>query len=136
MAKSKSNPAQRERRRGVIVERWRRSGLSVRAFAREHGVSQWTLYSWVKRLAKAGGDDARRPTSASRGLSRSKPRRRIELIPARLVGPDELRRDGHATEGGAGVVEVELRGGDLVRIIGSVPVERIRALLAAVRQPC
>ena len=50
----------------------------------------------------------------------------------RLVG------DGHAdlparTEG---AVEVQLRSGDVVRVVGEVSAERLRTVVSAVRQAC
>jgi transposase-like protein len=34
----------------TVLEEWRRSGDSIAAFARSHGVSAWRLYSWRKKL--------------------------------------------------------------------------------------
>ena len=35
-----------------------------------------------------------------------------------------------------GIVEIRLRGGDVVRVVGEVSVERLRAVVTAVRQAC
>jgi hypothetical protein len=37
---------------GGLLDEQAQSGLSVRAFAAEAGVSAWTLYSWRRRLAE------------------------------------------------------------------------------------
>ena len=49
-----AEPARRrsdERRRQILAEQ-RASGLSVAAFARERGLSAWTLYDWRRRLGE------------------------------------------------------------------------------------
>jgi len=46
--------------------------------------------------------------------------------------------DGHSdlSARAEGIVEIQLRGGDLVRVVGEVSTERLRAVVAAVRQAC
>jgi transposase-like protein len=34
----------------ALLDEWRRSGDSIAAFARSHGVPAWRLYSWRKKL--------------------------------------------------------------------------------------
>ena len=45
-----------------LLERWQRSGLSVRAFCRRHRLAKPTLYAWRRTLRE--GD---RPTNGSQG---------------------------------------------------------------------
>lgn len=49
--------------RGRIVEQFRRSGLTARAFASKTGLSVWTLYRWSQRdqKARAASGDTRLP---------------------------------------------------------------------------
>ena len=42
----------------VVLDEWRRSGDSIAAFARKHGVTASRLYWWKKRLAARPGLDA------------------------------------------------------------------------------
>jgi len=35
-----------------------------------------------------------------------------------------------------GIVEIQLRGGDVVRVVGEVSAERLRTVVSAVRQAC
>jgi hypothetical protein len=115
-------------RRKRLVARWRRSGQSAAAFADRHGLSQWALYSWAKQPVT--GPDRRRPRRRSdqRSTTAGDP----SFIPVRLVG-DEDSDPPARTEG---VVEIRLRGGDVVRVLGEVSAERLRAVVTAVRQAC
>ena len=45
-----------ERRRQILAEQ-RASGLSVAAFARERGLSAWTIYDWRRRLREQPGQE-------------------------------------------------------------------------------
>jgi hypothetical protein len=46
--------------------------------------------------------------------------------------------DGHAEPAARteGAIEVQLRGGDVIRVVGEVSAERLRAVVTAVRQAC
>jgi len=116
------------RRRKRLVAEWRRSGQSAAEFGRRRGISQWALYSWVKQLG-AGPKrrrQQRRPVRSSTTVEAS------GFIPVRLVG------DGHADPPtrAESAVEIQLRGGDVVRVVGEVSSERLRAVVTAVRQAC
>jgi len=116
------------RRRKRLVAEWRRSGQSAAEFGGRRGISQWALYSWVKQLG--AGPNRRRPKRRPVGSSTTAGA--AGFIPVRLVG------DGHSDPPAAaeGVVEIQLRGGDVVRVVGEVSTERLRAVVAAVRQAC
>lgn len=52
---------------GGVERRWlrhiegvRRSGLSVRAYCRRHGIREWEFYSWQARLKKAKAAQSRK----------------------------------------------------------------------------
>jgi len=46
--------------------------------------------------------------------------------------------DGHADPAARTecAIEIQLRGGDVVRVVGEVSTERLRAVVTAVRQAC
>lgn len=140
MAQRRGGPAERERLKS-LVGRWRRSGRSAADFAARHGLSQSALYYWAKRFAKEpDGRKSRhspgravRQEAPRRAVSRVKPRRDLDLIPVQLVGDERPVSSPVPFEG---VVEIQLRGGDVVRVVGEVPVERLREIVAAVRQSC
>lgn len=127
MAKRTIGAGERGRRKRLVAE-WRRSGQSAAEFGARRGISQWALYSWVKQLG-AGPNrrwQQRRPVRSSTAAGTP------AFIPVGLVG------DGPAdpptrTEG---VVEIRLRGGDVVRVVGDVDGERLRVVVTAVRQAC
>lgn len=123
--------AERERRKGLVA-RWRRSGESAAEFAGRHGVAQWALYSWAKQLG--AGPNRRGQDGKLRKQRRSVRRstaRDVDFIPVRLLGDERVD-----PVPGDGVVEIRFRGGDVVRVIGEVNEERLRAVVAAVRQAC
>jgi transposase-like protein len=127
MAKRTMGAGERRRRKRLVAE-WRRSGESAAEFGGRRGISQWSLYSWVKQLG-AGPNrrrQQRRPVRSSTTAAAS------GFIPVRLVG------DGHADPPtrAEGAVEIQLRGGDVVRVVGEVSAERLRAVVTAVRQAC
>ena len=139
MAQRRGGPAERERLKS-LVGRWRRSGRSAVDFGERHGLSQWALYYWAKRFEnepegrKSGrGGAIRQQGAPRRAVSRSKPGRDLELIPVQLLGDE---RPVHRAMPAEGVVEIQLRSGDVVRVVGEVPVERLRQIVAAVRQSC
>ena len=127
MAKRTIGAGERGRRKRLVAE-WRRSGQSAAEFGGRRGISKWALYSWVKQL----GGGPNRPRRRRRGVRRSPTAGVPGFIPVRLVGDgpsDPLAR----TEG---AVEIQLRGGDVVRVVGEISTERLRAVVAAVRQAC
>jgi hypothetical protein len=132
MANRRIGRAERERRKGLVA-RWRRSGESAAEFAGRHGVAQWALYSWAKQLG--AGPKRQGQGSKLRQQQRSVRRstaRDVDFIPVRLLGDEHADPSAPAD----GVVEIQLRGGDVVRIVGEVSAERLRAVVTAVREAC
>ena len=127
MAKGTVGVGERGRRKRLVAE-WRRSGQSAAEFGGRRGISQWVLYSWVKQVG-AGAKGRRQKRRAVRSSTTGEA---LGFIPVRLVG------DGHADSPARteGAVEIQLRGGDVVRVVGEVSTERLRAVVMAVRQAC
>ena len=120
MASGRIGARERERRKRLVAK-WRRSGQSAAAFADRHGISPWALYSWANRRWPPQG-------SLGRGTRAGAP----GFLPVRLVGAEHSDPPAR-TEG---VVEIVLRGGDVVRVVGEVSAERLRSVVTAVRQAC
>ena len=134
--------AELERRRSV-VERWRRSGQSAAVYSKRHGMSQWTLFAWARkcdsRSERPRGGRGAAPSGGrqrARGSSRAKAKREVDLVPVRLLGHDESSTDPRAVAVDSGFIEIQLLGGEVIRVLGEVPVERVRSVVAAVRQAC
>ncbi len=127
MAKPAIGAGERERRRRLVAQ-WRRSDRSAAEFGGRHGISQWALYSWARQLG--AGPNRGRPKRRSVRVSTAA--RNPGFIPVRLV-EDEHADPAARTEG---MVEIVLRGGDVVRVVGEVSAERLRAVVTAVRQAC
>jgi hypothetical protein len=129
VANQRIGRAELERRRG-IVRRWLRSDESAAEFGGRLGISQWALYSWTKQTGGSrprGGPRKRRAVLAART-----PGERQDFVPVRLVADEQMRSSSPE----AGFVEIQLRSGDVVRVLGEVSAERVGAVLAAVRQAC
>ena len=103
-----------------VARRWRESGQSARAFAKEQGVTPWTLYYWRERLAgeKARPARRRKPRASSH----------VSLAPVHVVtsGGEESRSD----------VEILLANGDRVRVTARVSVETLRRVVHILRASC
>jgi|SRR3990172_9330833 len=138
MAQRKNGPAERERLKS-LVGRWRRSGRSAADFAERHGLSPWALYYRAKRFGnepeghKSGRSRGRQQEAPRRAVSR-KPGRDLDLIPVHLLGGGPAVKSPRVPV--EGVMEIQLRSGDVVRVVGEVSVERLREIVAAVRQSC
>lgn len=87
------------------VARWRASGLGGTKFAEQHGLSDSALYRWSHIFEDEAGSE-------------------VEFKPVRVRGTSA------ASETGA--IEIEARSGWVVRVIGEVDEQRLRAVLEVV----
>ena len=124
MAKGTVGSGERKR----LVAKWRRSGQSAAAFAGGHGISQWSLYWW----ARQAGAGAKRRRPRRRSVHRVTTGEAPGLIPVRLLADEHSDPPAPAE----GIVEIRLRGGDVIRVVGEVGAQRLRAAVTAVRQAC
>jgi hypothetical protein len=102
----------REAEARVVVEAWRRSGETLSGFGRRYGVDPRRLARWARRLG-GGGDGS------------------VRFHPVRLVAPSP------AAEGG-GPIEIQLAGGQRVRVPGGFAAEDLRRVLSVLGEagPC
>lgn len=91
---------------GAVLDRIERSGLSVKRFAREHGLGVERLYRWKRRLTRGTSGSASRPGFAEVTIRPSAP------VPA---------------------IEIELPGGIALRIGGDSRIEDAVAILSRLR---
>jgi transposase-like protein len=130
MATRRIGPAELERRRR-IVERWRRSGESASEFGGRLGISQWALYDWAKQAGRGSGHrgsgSRRRPRPGATTASEEQ-----GFVPVQLVQDEQVGWLAPSD----GFVEILFRGGEVVRVVGEVSIERVRAVVMAVRQAC
>jgi hypothetical protein len=111
MAQGKPRDARKEQQWRGWIERWRGSGLSVRAFCARHGLSQPSFYAWRRELQ-------RRPTPVA------------AFVPVRVVG--------EGLPPGAGSLDVLLAGGRTVRVPPGFDAATLRRLIAVLEEgpPC
>ena len=100
-------------------------GRSVRRSARHLAVG-------TVLVGEAGGAGAKGRRPPQRSAQRSTTAGAPGFIPVRLVGDEHFDPLAPAE----GIVEIRLRGGDVVRVVGEVSAERLRAVVTAVRQAC
>jgi hypothetical protein len=102
----------REAEARVLVGAWRSSGEALSAFARRHGVERRRLARWVSRLEETGA-----------GALRFHPVRVVERRPE---------------SGGGAPIEIQLGGGQRVRVPHGFESEDLRRVLAvlAAATPC
>lgn len=91
----------------VLVEAWRSSGETLTGFARRHGVQPRRLARWAGRLKGALGDAVRF--------------HRVRLV--------DRHMDAGSGRSGASI-EIELAGGELVRVPRGFEAEELRRVLA------
>jgi hypothetical protein len=110
-------------------ERWRRllaeqegSGLSVRQFAEERGLSAWSMYGWRQRLGLS------RRRSGPRQQHRSKASGAGEIVPVQLVDATEAPSCAPASG-----FYVELRDGARIHVPPGFQSAELARLLAVLR---
>ncbi len=99
-----------------VVRRQARSGLSVRAWCREHGERESLLYWWRAELARRDEEEGEQKVGRAAGTS------------ARAGGDGEQRLPGfvpvrvveEVTGSSAGRIEIVLVGGRRIRVLGRV----------------
>jgi transposase-like protein len=95
-----------------VVQRWQRSGQTIRAFCRTHRLSEPSFYAWRRTLAER--DQQQADAAGSTGL----------FAPVQLIAA-------------APPLEVVCRGGRLVRVAASFDAAALRAVVAALEElPC
>lgn len=123
------DPQKDQHWRGVLT-RFTASGLSIRAFCRQERLREPLFYAWRRTIAQRDGNwVARRPSPAKRkpAVARTRspglrPKRPAFLPLAVHRGPLALLRPE---------ISIELRGGRLLRLSDSMPVERVAELIRA-----
>lgn len=99
-------------KRARWVNKYRASGLSLRRFAEQHGLSAGQLHYWVYRLSKAGRSNASAPVF------------------------QEVRLAGALPTPTAWSAEVGLPDGTTVRLARGTEVNWAMALVESLRRPC
>ena len=92
----------------ILVDAWRKSGETLSGFARRQGVERKRLARWVRRLQGAAGGPLR-------------------FHPVRLVG-------GLAETGSGVPIDIELAGGQRVRVTHGFQTEDLRRVLAVLAE--
>jgi hypothetical protein len=105
-----------ERRWRRIVEKWRRSGLPARAFAKRHRISPVTMYWWSSRLGRQeAAQDSEFAAEAPTFL------------------PVEIIDDAPPAAPGSTALEVVLPRGEVIRVPPGADLSQLGRVVAALR---
>jgi hypothetical protein len=117
MSSSSGRPADagKERFWRRMIRQWQKSGLSVRAFCRLHGLSEPSIYAWRRTLARRDADT-------------------FQFVPVEIV-PDEPAAVG---DNDHGRLQLVLHGGRRLSIAPGFDADTLRQVLAILEegQPC
>lgn len=115
MSQRKPRDPRKEQRWRQLVERWQRSGLSVRAFCRRHRLAESTFYAWRRTLQQGDrlAPDAQAPDP-------------VTFLPVHVR---------HEPPEQQSPLELVLAGGRCLRIPPGFDPAALRALLAVLEGP-
>jgi transposase len=115
MSQGKPRDPRKEQHWRQLLERWQRSGLSVRAFCRRHRLAEPTFYAWRRTLQQGGylAPDAQAPDP-------------VTFFPVHIQ---------HDAIDPRPAVELVLAGGRCLRIPPGFDPAALRALLAVLEGP-
>ena len=112
MSTTKQRCSSKERFWRTVVQQWRRSGLSVRPYCAEHGLSEPTFYAWRRTLAE-------REAAAGR------------FVPVRVAAEPSSQRK---SDGSAAALELVLDAGRRLRIGPGFDAPTLQRLLALLEE--
>jgi hypothetical protein len=144
-----------QRRKAVVVARWRASGLSQAEFCRREGLEQWRLSEWKRSVAVRDAQSqedvptAERAPDGTRNAARTRNQgertvRRASrakhtaaetmgdqpFVPVQLVGVDEDGTKSGAASALECVLEVVLRSGQTIRVGHNCEPQFLREVVA------
>jgi transposase-like protein len=105
-----------------MVGRWRRSGVTIRAFCAEHGLSEPSFYGWRREIARRDepiGERSARTGARSVRQAKGLP----AFVPLRVTPPES-----------AATLEVVVGAGHIVRVAPGFDAATLRHLLAVLAE--
>ena len=109
-----------------MLQVWRRSGLGVRVFCAQHGITEASFYAWRRIVAERDQESARvrakpepRPKSVSDATASDAP----VFVPLRVIEASAQR-----------ALEVVLERGRVVRVLRGFDAATLRQLLAVLEE--
>ena len=103
------------------LRQWRRSGLTIRAFCQQHGLTEASFYAWRRTLGQRDQEVQRRPRPARNRPTDLAP----VFVPVRVV-PVPVS---------AAALEVVLGPGRVVRVPAGFDAATLRQFLAVLEEP-
>ena len=107
------------------LKQWRRSGLTIREYCAEHGLSEPSLYSWRRVIAARDQErSAVRAGRARREPGDGRVKEAPAFVPVHVVAPLA-----------APALEIVLHPGRVVRVPSGFDAATLRQLLAVLEEP-
>lgn len=125
-----STTSARAREMRSLLKEWERSGSTLTEFARARGVRASTL-SWWRYVFRHAG---RRATDSDERTGR--PRSRRPSPHSALPSFVEVKRAGAEIDCAPLVLEVVVRGGQMIRVPREFDPVALRAIVSALESPC
>jgi len=122
-----------------LLQEWRQSGQSVRAFCSAQAVSEPSFYAWRRRLTQRDQQQAttRRPARKHPAEATDQRPSTGLFAPVRLIHAAAPSARGHGADTASPSLEVLCRGGRIVRVAAGFDPAAVRALVAALEElPC
>jgi hypothetical protein len=117
---SKDGPTPAEVKWRPVLEEWRRSGLEARDFCRDRRLAVSALKHWKKEI------QARDQRRSAQRAAKEASRQSMRLLPVRIVESQPAAAPG--------ALEIVLRGGRLVRLLGDFDPAMLRKLVLALEE--
>ncbi len=127
------------RRKSAVIMKWRASGLTQAEFCRAEGLQQWQLSDWKRVVASQSDMEMSNVIKDSTEPTRQrKPKRRrqqpdketfetSDFVPVRLIQAEPEQSNKLPDF----VIEVQLRGGHVMRVASDCSPEFLGSLVAA-----
>src|SRR5262245_45443401 len=131
MPKAQPRDPDKERYWRPLLRRWRRSGLTGRAFCARHRLSEPSFYAWRREIARRDQEAA----NARHGRPRTAPPPATERPAAAAAVPAFLRVRLADAAPAPGAIEVLLAQGRRLRVAPGFDADLLRQLLHLLEEP-
>jgi transposase len=136
MAKGTHRDKRREAQWRRAIRRQQRSGLTIRAFCREHDLRETAFYFWRVELARREAEQEQRH-QAARPRRVARRAKRPSFVPVELAASSADQADQQLGRQADGRIEIVLSGGRQIHVAAPVNRQALADVLAVLEgRPC